>query len=165
MTTTVENLGAVKGIEAITMALCTYFGESMDLRAEHEDISNLDFHRRFGFSMQIPEHWDVMYALSALLITIGDYSARNMLIVYSTSVCYKNVFATLGDDATYISWHEIHTAMQISASDPSYIRRIRELLDHSDLTVVIDLPSTFSDVLNQIRASSSGCLIPIGSKT
>ena len=92
-------------------------------------------------------------------------SKGGMLIVYSNSASYKEAFAILGDESWYISWHEIHTAMQISPSDPSYMRRARDLLSSSILTILIDLPSTFSDVLNQIRANSNGCLISIGSKT
>ncbi len=145
--------------------LCAYFRESLNLREYHEDISNLDFHRRFGLLMQVPEHWDIYSALSSLLLAMKELQKKQMLVIYSNSVCYKETFAVLDDNVTYISWHEIHTAMLVAASDPSFMRRIRELLNSVSITVLIDLPSTFSDILNQVRADSNGCLISIGSKS
>lgn len=150
--------------QVLTNVLYGYYHESLDLREYHEDTSNLDFHTRFGFSMQVPEHWDIMSSLSELINIVQEDSSKRILVIYSHSRRYKEAYDSVGESVSYISWHEIHTAMQISNSDPSYMRRMRALLGDADLTLLLDPPLTLPDVVNQIRLETGGCLIAIGSR-
>lgn len=170
-TRTESNTGiSSTGQQALPNILCSYFLESLNLREYNDDTSNLDFHRRYGLTLQVPEHWDVVSAATEVAALAHDAEGgaqsgrKKVLIIYSNSLSYKTAYASIGEIASYISWHEIHTAMQISVSDPSYMRRVRDLIGSSHLTILFDPPSSLPEVLNQIRAETPGCLIAIGSK-
>lgn len=146
--------------DLLSNVLSTYFTSSRKFREENQSLSNMQFHRMFGFSLKVPSEWDIYPAVQSLC---NEHKKETITVVYSTSKVYHRSYQELKDAVSYISWHEIHTAMQISSSVPSSMSKVKSLLLDTDLVVVVDPPPlSLSSVLDQIMAMCSGCLIIIG---
>ena len=146
--------------DLLSNVLRKYLISSRGFREENQSLSNMQFHRMFGFALKVPCEWDIYPAIKLLC---NNYDQEKITVVYSTSGIYHKSYQALKDDVSYMSWHEIHTAMQISSSVPASMARVKNLLVDTDLVIVVDPPPlSLSGVLDQIMVMCSGCLIIVG---
>ncbi len=140
-----------------------YCKESQSDRDANEDLSNLDFHRKFGLHLHVPSSWPMLPSVVNLLMSVGGRD--NVVIIYPSTAVYTSMSDSINDCAVhmcsvnYFAWHELYVAMDRVNSDASGMMKFKMLLNNADLVVFLGAPSTICEILDQVRCFCDGCLI------
>ena len=133
----------------------SYCAQYNELRERNDDISNLAFHRGHGLCLQVPQEWSL---LDAVVDITKSKRFKTVCIVYPTAVCFRDVDTLLDQAMTsYLSWHEVYTAMQMASSDIRHIKRVKSMLD-VELVIGLD-PPALDGIEDQVRGCVAGCLL------
>lgn len=156
---TVETVGVVDSFtHPLYDLLLSYYKDYHTYRELNEDLENNQFHIEHGLTIKVPSRWPLRGAIKHVVNSLGT---EKLLVIYSTSNVYRDMQKAIGDRAEYISWHEIFSAMRLTSSDATLMRRVRTKLSEASLTFFVDAPTSIMDVLDQVRGFSNGCLIVI----
>lgn len=138
--------------------ILTYLAEYPYLRESHLDLSHLQFHKKYGLCLQCP--WNVLDILEDVVASYGSSQAirPSILVLFSSTEAYKNIYTRVGDKVQYLSWHEIFTGMHIAQSDIRYIQRVKSSLTEVDLVIFLDPPS-IPEVIDQVRGQTANALV------
>ena len=134
-----------------------YICEYENLRENNLDLMHLAFHRKFGLLLRCPFGWDI---LGAIKNAIKDLTTKKIVVIFSSTIAYREIYSVLGDGIKYFSWHEIFTGMNVVGRDVRYIQRITAILAESDFVFFINPPS-LPEVIDQVAGQTSGGLVVI----
>lgn len=130
------------------------------VKRNHEEISNLEFQRQYGLSLTPPTGWPFVKAIQSLVSASVN---NNIVIIYSSASMYRTIYEAIGNgEISYCSWQEIYVAVHTASADQRAIKRIKEMIGSSDLTIMVGAPFTFPDLIDQVRAYCENCLIILG---
>jgi len=152
----------------LTETLKQYILDFHDFKESHDELNNSDFNRLYGFTIDPPMGWPVGEALNAAALTAISQSYNNFVVVYSSTDVYNKAVEALDNlrldsrSVSYFSWHEFYSAAGRAAEDMTYLRRLKQLLQDADIVFFLGATSALNDVVDQIRASATGCLITVG---
>jgi hypothetical protein len=142
-----------------------YVDDFKKLKDSHEDCHNYEFNRTSGLSIQAPDSWPVLESVAKLIDkTQATLSYKNFVIIYSSLDTFRTLSSSIkGDDRRvrldYIKWHEIYVAMKRVNEDVRFIQNIRDKISQANLVVFCGNNDSLMDVIDQVRADTSGCLI------
>jgi hypothetical protein len=126
------------------------------LRDNNFELSNQNFHRKYGLIIHCPEHWEVIKTVHYVVSTLP---LCKVALVYSTTQIYRALYTLFGESAQYFSWHEVNTGIHAVQTDTRYIDKIKGILSNADLTFFLDPPSDVPYILDNVRGWSPGNLI------
>ncbi len=145
-----------------------YIEDFFIFKKENEELDNLSFHRKFGLQIDPPIDWPTVEAIKAAsLHAIRKLGRTNFAVVYSTTEVYNQVSKVMeevrqeGYNIFYCSWHELYSAASRVSEDTTYIRHLKGQLMNADIVFFIGASTAIKDVLDLVKASTTGCLITI----
>ncbi len=158
-------------VHSIVEMLKTHWSEFAEQKEEHADLDPLTFNRKYGLYIDPPSTWPTIEAVVSTCF--GASPEDSVLIIYPTTQSYKDVsklFSWYSENAqashpsnvSFISWHEIFSAMSRVSEDARILKRIKERLVDANLVFFLGASEAISDVINQVRGYCDGCLIIIG---
>ncbi len=140
----------------LTRLISWYCGEYERSKEDNLDLSPMDFHRKCGLSIQCPHSWRIVDSIKCVLDSFEV--ERSVVIIFSSTIAYKELHTILGDSVQYFSWHEVFTGMHIARTDVRYINRVKTLLSQADITFFID-PPAIPEVVDQVRGQAVNALV------
>lgn len=147
----------------LTTLLHQYCVEYDNLRENNFELSNQNFHRKYGLIIHCPEHWEMIQSVH--YVATECLSARKVVLIYSTTFMYRALYLLFGDSAQYFSWHEVNTGIQVVQTDSRYIGKIKGVLSDANLTFFLDPPVDVPHVLDHIRGWTPGNLVILSGGT
>lgn len=138
-----------------------YFDEFEDRKDKNADISPLNFNRRYGMFLDVPEDWPWVDAISDVVKLAWEKSKAKCktTIIYPSTDIY-NTMSSILPNIHFISWHEIFVAMTRTNSDARHLRNIKERLVESGLVIFIGASASVPrEVIDQVQGLTEGCLL------
>jgi len=151
-----------------TDMLKQYVIDFKDFKESHEERSNSDFNSLYGLSIDPPLGWPIAESLNAAMLVAISQGCNNFVVVYSSTEVYNKAVGAMenlnldGKYVTFFSWHEFYSAAGRAAEDMTYIQRLKQLLREADLVFFLGASTALNDVVDQIKSSTTGCLIRVG---
>jgi uncharacterized protein YegP (UPF0339 family) len=85
-----------------------------------------------------------------------------VLIIYSDTANYRQIYEVLGNNAQYMAWTEIYTAMHRATEDVRLIQHVKDVISNAQLTIFMNAKAAARDVIEQVKKFADGCLIILG---
>ncbi len=127
-------------------------------RDENDHLSNLNFHKNYGLFINAPANWP--HYLSIKNVT-RRYPGK-VVLIYGSTINYKQAHEVINDSVSYISWPEIYVAIDRVNEDTRPIKRIKQILSESNLTIFVGAASATPDVVDHVRSYCDKRLILLG---
>lgn len=136
-----------------------YYRQYDALREECQSLSSYSFQSQEGLRMDVPSSWPITQAIRATcdLVTKGA-----VLIIYSDTANYRQIYEVLGNNAQYMAWTEIYTAMHRATEDVRLIQHVKDVISNAQLTIFMNAKAAARDVIEQVKKFADGCLIILG---
>lgn len=155
MNKTKQNVESIAA-HPLTQIIERYCDEFESIREANLDVPPVRFHRDYGLNLEVPVGWDVLGSVKHIIDSFSN--EHKIVIIFSSTLAYKQLSAMLGDRIQYFSWHEIFTGMHLAHMDMRYIQRSKKILSEADLSFFIDPPDV-PEVMDQVRGQVSGGLV------
>jgi hypothetical protein len=142
----------------LTDFLTFYYKCYAGFKQENPDLSNLDFHQKYGLYINGPVDWPYVDGIKEL---VDVASKGNIVIIYSSTDMYHKIYKGIGEDnrASYLSFADIFYAIH---RDQDALRGIKNRLSNSELVICAGTLTAADEVLTQIRGFCDGCLVMLG---
>lgn len=142
-----------------------YIDNFKTLKNTHLDLATLDYNQNYSLSVDPPNDWPHVEILSSIV----EYSKKvfdspfKAEIIYSSVPMYDQLNKRILRDnmVSFLSWQEIFYAIHTSSNDSRGIRDLRDRLFNAKIVIVVGVLHS-SEVLDQIKANTDGCLIVLG---
>lgn len=144
----------------IVQLLNFYYEKYSDVRTSNADLSNIDFHQRYGLYLNGPMDWPYVEAIQSLID-----GTNYVTIVYSSTDMYRKIYKGITSDEEdnkrigYVSFSDMFYAIH---RDSDLLSSIKQRLRNSDLVICAGSTGVPDEVITQIKAFSDGCLIMLG---
>ena len=132
-------------------------------KSENEDLSNLNFHKTYGFSLVCPTEWPLYESLS---LVCSCRESENIVVIYPSTSVYdeissnfsqqrEKVLSTAGAHTDqvieYFAWQELFYAMQVVNEDTRHIKQLKGILTRADLVIFLGSSTASREVVNQVQ--------------
>lgn len=149
-----------------------YIDDFKDFKKNNEELDNIAFHRNYGLQIDPPVKWNVPASMKVAAEHAIINGFQNFVVVYSTTEVYNRASTEMNKiqcdgslykmRVNYFSWHEFYSAAGRASEDMTYIRYLRNQLMDAEVVFFMGASTALNDVVDQIRASTTGCLILLG---
>lgn len=131
-------------------------------RSDNADLSNLDFHKRFGLYLNGPMDWPYVEAIK-YLVDNKLASSAHATIIYSSTDFYRKIYKGIGRDddqrISYLSFSDIFFAIH---REQDLLVSIKNRLKNSSLVICAGTSMAADEVITQIHGFCDGCLVVLG---
>jgi len=140
-----------------------YFDHFRETKESNEELDNLNFHRQFGLTLSVPDHWPLLDSIQNIIRHSVDSELRRVggdgtVVIYPSSRIYRDLYDN-EQDITYFSWQEFYVAMDRAGKDARELKRFRHLLENANLIIFCGAPIGIPEIVDQVRGFCEGCLI------